>query len=168
VEPAIHPLIDRLVTFMTEQPAVAGNDELAKCKEEAKSAVGENNLKEAVEAMISAATRMKRDQWKQFLSRLKRAVSSKDCTKELLACNGSGIMLAGLMSKAMLRNKSIQDYLLDVETPFTKFSGGSRIRHAGNELTMIRHILVPRLSSDKDRDAEVGTDEISYYVHRVE
>ncbi len=226
LEPSIQPLIDRLIAVMREDPEVAKETARVKDLDEAKSAVDANDLKRAVDQMIKVASLMKKEQWKKFLVRLKKAVSSTDCIDELLSCGGPGIMLAGLMSKAMMwrsagknrKSASIQDYLLEVKNPFTEFSEEVEFDMRGTILlvsphvtvavgeiksfvshldqakaqlsyrcalllwtvkivlpskkykdhTMIGHIFVPRLSLDMDRDAEVGSDGISYYVHRVD
>ncbi len=98
LEPSIQPLMDRLIAVMREDPEVAKNMACVKDLDEAKSAVDADDLKKASEKMITVATLMKKEQWKKFLLRLKKAAVSLDRINELLSCGGPGIMLPGLMS----------------------------------------------------------------------
>ncbi len=226
LEPSIEPLIVRLIAVMMEDPKVAKKQERVKDLDEAKSAVDANDLKRAVEKMITVASLMKYEQWKKFLVRLKKVVVSSDRIDELLSCGGPGIMLAGLMSKAMIwrsaeknqKSASTQDYLLQVKNPFQEFSEEVEFDMRGTILlvsphvtvavgeiksslthlheakaqlsyrcalllwtvktvlpsrrykdhTLIGHMFVPRDTLDKDRDSEIDSDGVSYYVHRVD
>ena len=150
LEPSIEPLIVRLIAVMMEDPKVAKKQERVKDLDEAKSAVDANDLKRAVEKMITVASLMKNAQWKKFLVRLKKVVVSSDRIDELLSCGGPGIMLAGLMSKAMMwrsagenrKSASIQDYLLQVKNPFKEFSEEVEFDMRGTILLVSPHVTV--------------------------
>jgi hypothetical protein len=147
LQPSISPLVRGLFAFMSTQ--VAGNVSLCASIDQIRKDVADNNMVQAVGLMINVADKFGMEQWKRLLTRLKKGLK-KDAIKQLRACDGPGVMLAGVMSMAEIwRDENgyagpdyVGEYLKHVKNPFVEFSEEVEFDMQGKILLLKKHATI--------------------------